>query len=111
MVDGAPTVNPAGEGTKGALHYVLDVPAGGRRQIRLRLTRTADAGRGAAADRPTSATDFDAVLAPRQAEADEFFAELIPAAATADEALVARQAHRRADVGQAVLPLRRASAG
>ena len=41
VVDGAATVNPDREGTKGALHYVLDVPAGGQRQIRLRLTRTA----------------------------------------------------------------------
>ncbi|MFD0822774.1 glucosidase, partial [Micromonospora zhanjiangensis] len=41
VVSGADTVNPAGEGTKGALHYVLDVPAGGQAEIRLRLARTA----------------------------------------------------------------------
>ena len=54
VVDGRDTVNPAGEGTKGALHYVLDVPAararrrsgcGWRRPGRRRLG--APAGRAA----------------------------------------------------------------
>ena len=31
-------VNPAKTGTKAAAHYVLDVPAGGRKVVRLRLS-------------------------------------------------------------------------
>ena len=42
VVEGdAGAVNPAGVGTKAAVHYVLHVPAGGERVVRLRL-RTAD---------------------------------------------------------------------
>ena len=39
VVAGAPTVNPAGTGTKGALHYELTLGPGETREIRLRLTR------------------------------------------------------------------------
>jgi hypothetical protein len=86
VVDGKPTVNPRGVGTKGALHYVLTVPAGGSAEVRLRLRleeteSTADLGTG-----------YDGVLAARLAEADDFFAALTPTGATKDEALVLRQA-------------------
>ncbi|HEY0696367.1 MAG TPA: glucosidase, partial [Micromonospora sp.] len=40
VVDGAETVNPELTGTKGALHYVLDVPARGQATLRLRLALT-----------------------------------------------------------------------
>src|SRR5579859_7624289 len=85
VVHGAPAVNPAAYGSKAAVHHVLNVPAGQRRELRLRLVRgdVADADLGAG---------FDAVLRARQAEADEFFAALTPAGATADEARVLRQA-------------------
>jgi len=89
VVDGAATVNPAGRGTKGALHYIVDVPARGQTEIRLRLTGADPAATVPPAD---LGADFEAVLARRQAEADAYFADLIPAAASADEALVARQA-------------------
>ncbi|MFG2100890.1 glucosidase [Micromonospora echinaurantiaca] len=92
VVNGAATVNPAREGTKGALHYVLDVPAGEQRQLRLRLTRTAPPPGGAAPPPADLGAGFDAVVWARRAEANRFFAGVIPAAATADEALVARQA-------------------
>ncbi|GAB1690660.1 MGH1-like glycoside hydrolase domain-containing protein [Krasilnikovia sp. M28-CT-15] len=86
IVAGAPTVNPEGTGTKGALHYVLTLGPGETRRIRLRLTQSdepppADLGAG-----------FDEVLRIRADEADEFFAGLIPAAASAEEVAVARQA-------------------
>jgi len=85
VVHGAPTVNPAGHGSKAAVHHILTVPAGQRRELRLRLVRgdvpDADLGAG-----------FDAVMRARQAEAEEFFAALTPAGATADEARVLRQA-------------------
>ena len=61
VVDGAPTVNPAGMGTKGALHYVLTVPAGGQPPD----PAAADPDRDAAAPRAASGdlgAGFDAVM-------------------------------------------------
>ncbi|MEH0826759.1 glucosidase, partial [Micromonospora sp. CPCC 205714] len=92
VVAGAATVNPDRTGTKGALHYVLDVPAGEQRQIRLRLTRTAPPPTAAPPAPADLGDGFDTVLWARRAEANRFFDSVIPAAATADEALVARQA-------------------
>ncbi|MEU4569628.1 glucosidase [Micromonospora sp. NPDC023956] len=92
VVDGAATVNPERTGTKGALHYVLDVPAGGQRQIRLRLTRTGPPPGGAPAPALDLGAGFEATVRNRRFEADRFFAGVIPAAASEDEALVARQA-------------------
>jgi hypothetical protein len=92
VVTGAATVNPDGEGTKGALHYVCNVPAGGQVEIRLRLTLTAPPPGVRPVPELDLGRDFDDTLAVRQAEADEFFAGLIPAAVPADEAAVARQA-------------------
>src|SRR3954468_17229436 len=43
VIAGAPTVNPAGVGTKGALYYPITLAAGERREIRLRLAQTDDA--------------------------------------------------------------------
>jgi len=86
VVAGAPTVNPAGVGTKGALHYEVTLAAGETRQIRLRLAQSDDQ------IGPLDLGDgFAEVLRDREAEADAFFADLIPAAASAEEALVARQ--------------------
>ena len=42
IVDGAASVNPERVGTKAALHYLLEVPAGGTKEIRLRLSHVAD---------------------------------------------------------------------
>ncbi len=84
VVAGAETVNPDGIGTKGALWYRLDMPAGGRSVVRLRLTGGDSAGELGAG--------FDEVMTARRAEADEFYRALIPAEASADEALLFRQA-------------------
>ncbi len=99
IVDGQPTVNPDRVGTKAALHYTVDVPAGGRKTLRLRLARVATAAdewSPEAADRSHAALDlgkgFNRVMADRKREADEFFAEVIPPSASADEAMVLRQA-------------------
>ena len=85
VVHGAATVNPDRRGTKAALHYVLTVPAGESREIRLRLTRgdvvVPDLGDG-----------FTAVLADREREADEYFAALTPAWTSPAEVMVLRQA-------------------
>jgi hypothetical protein len=88
-VHGRPTVDPAGTGTKGALHYVLTVPGGGAAQVRLRLTLEGMGNTRGVAD---LGAGFDRVLATRLAEADEFFAALTPPGAGRDEARVLRQA-------------------
>ncbi|MEV1286208.1 glucosidase [Micromonospora sp. NPDC049679] len=92
VVAGADTVNPDGVGTKGALQYVLDVPAHGQAEIRLRLSLTAPPPAVGPAPRLDLAADFDTTVAARRAEADDFFADLIPRGASRDEAAVARQA-------------------
>ncbi len=85
VVHARPTVNPAERGTKAALHHVLTVPAGQRREIRVRLRRGSPAA-------PGVGHDFDAVVRTRREEADQYFAELTPSTATAEEAMVLRQA-------------------
>lgn len=92
VVHGAATVNPEKRGTKGALHYVLTVPAGGQAQIRLRLALTGAPPGTDPAPSLNLGADFEATMAARRAEADEFFAALVPAGASADEAAVVRAA-------------------
>ena len=88
VIDGeAGAVNPAREGTKAALHYVLTVPAGGERVVRLRLRQADRAGT------PAFGAAFERTFASRIEEADEFYAERTPAAATADERRVLRQGY------------------
>jgi hypothetical protein len=81
VVQGAPTVNPSGIGTKGALHHVLQVEPGATTTVTLHL--------GAGGE-----VDADATLLARRAEADAFHASLLPAdvAPDSDRAAVARQA-------------------
>jgi hypothetical protein len=86
VVAGAPTVNPAREGTKAALWYRVRVDAGATVELRLRLTA------GIAEPPEALAAGFDRVLAQRTEEADEFYAELTPAGTPDDEALVLRRA-------------------
>ena len=84
VVDGeAGAVNPARTGTKAALHYRFEVPAGGSATLRLRLTdrELADPLGG-----------VDAIVARRISEADEFYAQVQPPKATDDERAVQRQA-------------------
>jgi hypothetical protein len=92
VVGGAATVNPERTGTKCALWYRIDVPAGESAELRVRL-RPATGGVGAATSASADlGAAFDQVMALRRGEADEFYAELAPAAASADEAMVLRQA-------------------
>jgi len=76
-------VNPAGLGTKAAAWYRLDVPAGGSRKIRLRLTDAKPAD--------PLGPGFDAILAVRRAEADAFYANVIPDDVSDDAKSVMRQ--------------------
>ena len=76
-------VNPKRTGTKGAAHYVIDVPAGGSHVVRLRLSRQV----------ATKAfADFDRIFAERLADSDEFYDRITPKNLTEDERRVHRQA-------------------
>jgi len=76
-------VNPARAGTKAAAHYVLGVPAGGCKVVRLRLS--AEPGR-------TGFSDFDAIFGARIADAEEFYQRITPQNLSEDERRVHRQA-------------------
>ncbi len=77
-------VNPGRTGTKAAAHYLLEVPAGGSRTVRLRL----------AADPPAEpfGPAFDATVAARLADCDEFYQRIAPRSLSEDERRVHRQA-------------------
>ncbi|HEY6387454.1 MAG TPA: hypothetical protein VIX91_17405, partial [Candidatus Acidoferrum sp.] len=79
-------VNAERTGTKCAAHYQLNLGAGKRVTIRLRLSNVA----------PTAIGDafksFSTTLEVRQREADEFYQSITPPRASPDEALVMRQA-------------------
>ncbi len=76
-------VNPARIGTKAAPHFLLNVPAGGSKTLRLRLSASTQADAFA---------DFDLHLKARRKEADEFYQSITSAGTTQDAALVMRQA-------------------
>ncbi len=76
-------VNPAHTGTKAAAHYVLDVPAGGSKIVRLRLSAEPTA---------KAFSDFDQVFATRLADAEEFYERITPKSLSEDERRVHRQA-------------------
>jgi hypothetical protein len=76
-------VNPEHRGTKAAIWYTAQIPAGGRTQIRLRLTKLASSA---------PFEDFDEVFMTRLREADEFYAHLQHGIESADARSVQRQA-------------------
>ena len=81
VVHGAPTVDPDGTGTKGALWYRLDVEPGATAEIRLRFAPHAmpiDAG-------------WESTMADREREADEYYGRLA-GDLDADESAIMRQA-------------------
>ena len=76
-------VNRAKTGTKAAAHYRIEVPAGGSKAVRLRLSEKP----------PAQPFDqFDAILAARLADADEFYTRIAPHSLNEDERRVHRQA-------------------
>ena len=79
-------VNPAKTGTKAAAHYVLDVPAGGSKVVRLRLSAKPVADAFA---------KFDDTFASRLADANEFYNRITPKNLSED----ARRVHRQALAG------------
>ena len=76
-------VNPTAIGTRVAAHYHLEVPAGGSRVVRLRLSAKPPAD-------PFSG--FDQTFAKRLAESNEFYDRITPHSLTEDERRVQRQA-------------------
>ncbi|HXV61596.1 MAG TPA: glucosidase, partial [Vicinamibacteria bacterium] len=80
-------VNPARVGTKAAAYYRLEVPSGGERVIKLRLT----AGSEVSSD-PLGGS-FDRTFAARQEEADAFFEVKHPELLTSEERNVVRQGY------------------
>ena len=74
-----------GPGTKCAAHYILQVPAGGEREVRVRLA----AGNRA----PALGDDFEAIMRARALEAHEFHARLAAPRATPEERVVTRRAY------------------
>ncbi len=76
-------LKPDEHGTKAAMHYRYVVPAGGKVELRLRLT---DSGKRSPLD------DVDSIIAERKAEADVFYAGIHPSTASADEKHVQRRA-------------------
>ncbi|HEX6433062.1 MAG TPA: hypothetical protein VFZ87_02425, partial [Gemmatimonadales bacterium] len=80
-------VNPAEQGTKAALHYVLPVPPGEERIVRLRLLQ------GSAGATQAIGAELDRAFVDRIRETDEFYRDCLPEAATDDELRVLRQGY------------------
>jgi hypothetical protein len=76
-------VNPAGTGTKAAAHYVLQVPAGAHKEVRLRLS---------AKPAVNAFARFDEIFTERLSDANEFYERITPKSLTEDERRVHRQA-------------------
>ncbi|HVN03668.1 MAG TPA: hypothetical protein VMT86_04570 [Bryobacteraceae bacterium] len=76
-------VNPAGEGTKAAALYRLELDPGASTTIHLRLS----------ADGSAAAPDADQVFRQRQAEADEFYGVWLRKGYTGESRRIARQAY------------------
>ena len=76
-------VNPSKTGTKAAAHYRLEVPAGGSKVVRLRLSAKPPAD-------PFGT--FDGIFTARLADADEFYDRITPNSLSEDERRVHRQA-------------------
>jgi hypothetical protein len=80
-------VNPEGVGTKAAPHFVLAIPAGEERTLRLRLTAEEELP-----ERPFGEA-FDRTFAERQAEAEAFYAALERGELSPQERAVVRQGY------------------
>ena len=83
-------VNPAQEGTKAAVHYILDIPAGETRHIRLRLSDRTPAQIGQGGTDPFD--DFEQVICDRIQEANDFYHKITPFPLSDDLQNVQRQA-------------------
>ncbi|HIK09658.1 MAG TPA: glucosidase [Oscillatoriaceae cyanobacterium M33_DOE_052] len=78
-------VNRAGTGTKSAGHYLIEVPAGQQRVIKLRLSDSPTIGQ-------PFGGEFDATIKTRIQEADEFYQQVDPFPISDDLRNIQRQA-------------------
>ena len=83
-------INSQLAGTKAAARFSTEIPAGGKFEIRLRLTDQAPTK--AATPDATFGKEFDDVIVRRQKEADEFYARMIRHPMSDDAKRVQRQA-------------------
>ncbi|MGK2867061.1 MAG: MGH1-like glycoside hydrolase domain-containing protein [Mycobacterium sp.] len=81
--------HPTGPGTKAAVHYAIDVPAGATERFTLRLTDLVP--ESFAADGGPFGARFAEIMTQRRREADEFYASVIPSSLSTEAALVMRQ--------------------
>lgn len=80
-------LKPDQRGTKAAAHYVLDVPAGEKVSVKLRLCGDESVPTG------EPLADFDSIFDSRLTEADEFYDGIFPQAMGTEERNVTRQAY------------------
>jgi hypothetical protein len=78
-----PAVNPRQTGTKAAGHFSFDVPAHGKVEVRVRLSKVPS---------QPAFVDFDAIMGLRRTEADAYYAELQTDLMDGDAKLIQRQA-------------------
>jgi len=83
IIHGKKSVNPDMKGTKAAVNYLIDIPAGGSKTIRLRLSGKKEGN---------AFGDFDTLFAQRLTEADAFYAGLQQVISDEDEKRIHRQA-------------------
>ena len=76
-------IHPERKGTKSAFHYVVTVPPGEKKEIRLRLTQ----------GEKEKVSEIDKILKLRHREAEEFYGEVIPPSLTEEHRMIARQAY------------------
>ena len=89
----ADAVNPAQTGTKVAAHFHLNIPAGGKQVVQVRLSNVAPSattGNGKAS--VLFGNRFTELVEQRREEADEFYAAITPTSLSGDQANVMRQA-------------------
>ncbi len=83
IVNGEACTNPGNIGTKSAILYSFDIPAGGSETVLLRLGQEAS---------HESLESGERVVVERLADTDEFYRSVHPAKASEDEKLIQRQA-------------------
>ncbi len=86
VIHGTATVNPQLTGTKASAMYVLQLTAGARTELRLRLSADLNL-------QGLFCEDFDSIFAARIAEADAFYDGLASSSMTAEQRLIQRQAY------------------
>jgi hypothetical protein len=84
LIKGEASLNPERAGTKAAIHFVLDIPAGRPAVLRLRLSGDGNL------THPLG--EVDGIVRRRRREADEFYNSIHPARAGKEERRIQRQA-------------------